>query len=181
MTFDTVPPLVNAPASASNPTSSPTQRTACSSTSVAAAAHAARLTSKQEASRSPRTPISSPDEPTKAKNRGRGCARLRSSTVAASSRTSKAGVGSSGKPLLDEAAHEIVDRRLPGPEVVEAAPGIGDDRGGAVEQLFARRVEAERSVSGAVGSLTDATGGSCTQRLDGARRTRGWGLRRAHA
>ncbi len=65
--FDTVPPLVKAPAAAGKPTNSATQRTAWSSISVAAAAHTARFASKHEARRSPSTPISSPDEATNAK------------------------------------------------------------------------------------------------------------------
>ena len=43
--FEMVPPLVNEPASAGKPTSSPAQRTAWSSTSEAAPAQTARLTS----------------------------------------------------------------------------------------------------------------------------------------
>ena len=65
--FEMVPPLVNAPAAAGKPNSSATQRTAWSSISVAAAAQTARLASKHEASRSPMTPISSPDDATNAK------------------------------------------------------------------------------------------------------------------
>ncbi len=65
--FETVPPLVNEPASPGKPTNSPAQRTACSSTSEAAPAQTARLTSKQAASASAITPISSPEEPMKAK------------------------------------------------------------------------------------------------------------------
>ena len=62
-----VPPLVNAPPPTGKPISSPTQRTACSSISLAAPAYTARLMSKQDASASPTTPIGRPDEPTNAK------------------------------------------------------------------------------------------------------------------
>ena len=65
--LEIVPPLVKAPAAAGNPRNSATQRTAWSSISVAAAAHTARFASKHEASRSPITPISRPDDATKAK------------------------------------------------------------------------------------------------------------------
>ena len=62
-----VPPLVNAPSVAGYPMNSPTQRTACSSSAVAARASTARLMSYVWASRSPSVPISSPLDPMNAK------------------------------------------------------------------------------------------------------------------
>lgn len=63
---DGAPAREGAPADG-KPMNSPAQRSACHSTCVAAAAQTARLTSKQDASASATTPISSPDEPTNAK------------------------------------------------------------------------------------------------------------------
>ncbi len=144
VTFEIVPPLVNAPAAAGKPTNSLTHRTAWSSTWDAAPAHTARLTSKHDASRSPSTPISSPDEPTKAKKRGRGWAIDMSSSCAASSSAASALDPFSGKRRAEQLVEPLVDVRLAGPRAVEALPGAGHDRGGALERLLARRVEAER-------------------------------------
>ena len=93
-----VPPLVNAPIVAGNPTNSLTQRTAWCSICVAARASTARLMSYVWASRSAIAPISSPDEPMNAKYRGRGCAIDSSRMRAASSSASCTDTGSPGSP-----------------------------------------------------------------------------------
>ena len=148
VTFEIVPPLVNAPAAAGKPTNSLTHRTAWSSTSDAAPAHTARLTSKHEASRSPSTPISSPDEPTNAKKRGRGWAidiveQLR--RVVERRERARPALRERGAEQLVE---PLVDVRLPGPRPVEALPRAGNDRRRALERLLAGGVEAERGELG---------------------------------
>src|SRR6187200_3447565 len=128
VTFEIVPPLVNAPAAAGNPTNSLTQRTAWSSTSDAAPAQTARLTSKHDASRSPSTPISRPDEPTKAKKRERG---WRARAVP-------------GERRAEQCVEPLVDVRLARACAVEALPRARDDCRRALQRLLAAGVEAER-------------------------------------
>ena len=145
VTFEIVPPLVNAPAAAGKPMNSLTQRTACSSTSDAAPAHSARFTSKHEARRSPSTPISSPDEPTNAKNRGRGCAIETSRMRAASSSAPSALEPSAGKRGAKQLAQAARRRRAARAGAwSKLRHGVGDDRRGAFERLLAGRVEAQR-------------------------------------
>ena len=88
----TVPPLVNAPLAAVNPTNSPTHATAWFSSCVAARASTARLMSYVWDRRSASVPISSPLDPMNAKYRGRAWAIDSSRMRAASSRASWTGV-----------------------------------------------------------------------------------------
>ena len=132
-------------AGAGKPINSPTQRTAWSSTSVAAPAQTARLTSKQAARGSPMTPISSPDEPTNAKKRGRGCA-----------------IECRGPGCVVEGAKATSRPREPAPSSPRSRPSIGLARAEPVEappgarrrsprraqHLLARGVEAKDGLVG---------------------------------
>ena len=89
------------------------------------------------------TPISRPDEPMKAKYRGRGWAMLSSRARAASAIAVAVALAACRQALPQEHGKLAVERRLPDPEAVEAPPGLGDDRRRAGEGLLATDVESE--------------------------------------
>ena len=108
---------------------------------VAAPAYTARLGSKHDASASPITPISSPEEPTNAKYRG---ARLSDALVqdprgVLQNAGGRRGVG--GQRCQKQRAHGGIDLRLLGAGVVESPPRFRDQPHGVGEHLLARRIE----------------------------------------
>ncbi len=89
-------------------------------------------------------PISRPLEPMNAKYRGRGCAidssRIRGGVVEGL----EGGHADLGQLGLQEPPHTVVERRLLGPEPVEAAPGLLHEPGRVTQDLLPRRVQAQR-------------------------------------
>ena len=141
--FDTVPPLVNAPAAAGKPTNSATQRTAWSSISVAAAAHTARFASKQDASRSPMHADLEPGGGDEREESRPGLGdRLVKPAAGVFEHLEHAG-RRFGQRRREQLLEPVVDRRLRRAGVIEAAPALGDDLGRALESLLTRDVEAK--------------------------------------
>ena len=113
--FAIVPPAARRPqASSSNPTNCPTHLIVCSSSRSAAPALFATLTSCEAISASARTPISRPEDPMYANQRGRACASERSSTSAAASSALFGSVGAFGSGRLNSSRVRALGRGWPG-------------------------------------------------------------------
>ena len=136
--FAIVPPAASSPqALSSNPTNCPTQRIVCASSRSAAPALFATLTSCEAISASARTPISRPEDPMYANQRGRACASERSSTSAAASSDAVRVRRRCRERAAQQLAGVLVGERLARSGVVEAPPRVGDQLGGVLENVLA--------------------------------------------